>query len=191
VRRRLAFFAEVPILEDKEQSSPFWQFSLQVYPHVAEPCLELQDRFGVDVNVLLFLLWAAHHRRKVSPGEVHFITSAVASWNAAVVVPLRNARRALRTPPEVVDREAAGALRQRVKEVEIEAERLQQEALYRFMPIEKVGAPEPSRYTAARCNIEIYAAKLGTVFAGSLIDALLDGFRMLDRPAEEQREDER
>src|SRR5690606_38692262 len=38
-----------------------WQFSLAVYTRdgVAEHCLALQSRLGLDVNVLLLMLWAA------------------------------------------------------------------------------------------------------------------------------------
>ena len=92
---------EVSIAESKKQASPFWRFSLRIYPAVADTCLELQDRFGVDVNVLLFLLFAAHKGRKVEAAEVRGIISAVASWNEAVVVPLRSVRRFLRSPPEI------------------------------------------------------------------------------------------
>ena len=48
------------------QGSPFWQFSLRFYrmPQVADACIELQERAGVDVNLLLFLLWQASQRRQ-------------------------------------------------------------------------------------------------------------------------------
>ena len=37
----------------------FWSFSLTVYgrPGVEAACLELQDRFGADVNLALYCLW--------------------------------------------------------------------------------------------------------------------------------------
>ena len=57
---------EVSIAESKKQASPFWRFSLRIYPAVADTCLELQDRFGVDVNVLLFLLFAARNGQRYS-----------------------------------------------------------------------------------------------------------------------------
>ena len=43
------------------QGSPFWRFSLQFYrlPKVADACIALQEEAGVDVNLLLFLLWQA------------------------------------------------------------------------------------------------------------------------------------
>jgi uncharacterized protein (TIGR02444 family) len=179
--------AEVPISEAKKQASPFWRFSLRIYPAVADTCLELQDRFGIDVNVLLFLLFAAHNGRKVDAAEVRGIISSVASWNESVVVPLRSVRRFLRSPPEVIEQDATAALRQHVKQVELEAERLQQEGLYRIQRLEQLGAPEPSREAAARSNVEAYEAELGAAFDPALIEALLAGFRKLGGLADEQR----
>jgi uncharacterized protein (TIGR02444 family) len=173
--------------EAKRGASPFWRFSLQIYRSVADTCLALQDRHGVDVNVLLFLLFAAHQGRRVGRQDVHAITSAVASWSSSAVIPLRSVRRFLRAPPSVIDPEAAEALRQHVKQVELEAERLQQEGLYRFVPLEQLGTPDASQDAAARTNVEAYAAELGTVFDQMLVDALLAGFRQLDRSPESRR----
>jgi uncharacterized protein (TIGR02444 family) len=147
----------------------------------------LQDRFRVDVNVLLFLLFAAHSGRKVGAAEVRGIISAVASWNEAVVVPLRSVRRFLRSPPEIIEAEPAESLRQHVKQVELEAERLQQEGLYRNWRLEELGAPEASREAAARSNVAAYGAELGTAFEPGLVEALLAGFRKLGASADEQR----
>ena len=139
------------------------------------------------MNVLLFLLFAAHKGRKVGAAEMHRIAFAVKSWNASVVVPLRSVRRFLRSPPEVIDPDAAENLRQHVKQVELEAERLQQEGLYRLMRLEELGAREASPEAAARSNVEAYAAELGTAFDPGLVDAVLAGFRDLERSAADQR----
>ena len=48
--------------------SPFWTFSLRIYgqPGVPPACLTLQDEHGVDVNVLLFALYAASCGRQLA-----------------------------------------------------------------------------------------------------------------------------
>ncbi len=52
--------------------SPFWQFSLRFYrlPNVADACIALQEDAGVDVNLLLYLLFQACQRRQLSAADV-------------------------------------------------------------------------------------------------------------------------
>ena len=46
-------------------TASFWDFSVGTYrrPGVADACLSLQDRYGLDVNVLLLLLLVRLHAR--------------------------------------------------------------------------------------------------------------------------------
>ena len=89
------------------QGSPFWRFSLQFYrlPKVADACIALQEEAGVDVNLLLFLLWHARQRRRLSTADVAALEAKIAPWRDATVIPLRGVRRALEV--------AAGAGRSR------------------------------------------------------------------------------
>ena len=171
-----------------KQNSPFWWFSLKLYAErdFAGACLALQDRHGVDVNVLLFMLWAAQHGRRIEEDGVRAIVAAVEGWRQSVVAPLRTARRFLRTPPADVQASAAAALRQRIQEAELEAERLQQEMLYRLFPIEPRTQPEPFRDAFASVNLKSYASILGTEFPAPLSDALLKVFLEYSRTGTDQ-----
>src|SRR4051812_18818938 len=117
---------------EQKSGSPFWRFSLAFYrqPGVANACIALQEQSGVDVNLLLFLLWQATRRRPFAPAEVAALEDKIGGWREATVVPLRAVRTALRTPPALVEAGTAEAFRNRIKAVELEAERLQQEAMY-------------------------------------------------------------
>ncbi|HXF52738.1 MAG TPA: TIGR02444 family protein [Hyphomicrobiaceae bacterium] len=165
--------------EDAAVASPFWRFSLAVYadPEVAKVCLELQDEAGADVNVLLYMLWAASRGRRLSADDVRPIVAAVEDWRKGVVVPLRTARRSLRAPPAAVDAAGSAALRSQVKKVELEAERLQQEALYRLRPVDDLGRAEPSPEAAAAANVAAYGEVIGRKFSGHAMEVLLGALK--------------
>src|SRR5262249_45951029 len=103
------------------QGSPFWRFSLQFYrqPKVADACIALQEEAGVDVNLLLFLLWHAAQKRAFTSAEVSALEAKISPWREATVVPLRAGRPALKTPPALVEAATAEAFRTRLKAGEL------------------------------------------------------------------------
>ena len=113
------------------QTNPFWTFSLGYYrgAGVSEACLELQDNCGVDVNVVLFLLWLATQKRQVAETEVRRIAEKVRPWQADVIAPIRALRRKLKGDAPLLDKGAAELFRTKIKAVELRSERLQQEAM--------------------------------------------------------------
>src|SRR6267142_2872259 len=138
-----------------EQGSPFWRFSLRFYrrPGVADACIALQDGCGVDVNILLFFLWLAAARRCVPSAAAAAVCARVGPWRDDVVVPLRTLRRRLKDGSSLVERGAAELFRTRIKAIELESERLQQESMYALaanLKSEPAGAVDE----AARANIE-------------------------------------
>jgi uncharacterized protein (TIGR02444 family) len=156
--------------------SPFWRFSLQFYrlPGVAEACIKLQEEAGADVNLLLFLLWHGARRRRLLTQEVEALEQKIAAWRNQTVIPLRAIRRALKSPPGLVEAGTAEAFRTRIKGVELEAERLQQEAMYDLVRVSLLGEDAPSVADAARANVTAYAGICRGVFAESAVAAVLD-----------------
>ncbi len=170
-------------MTDTSQGSPFWRFSLQFYrlPKVADACIALQEEAGVDVNLLLYLLWQARGLRRLSAADVAALEARIAPWREATVIPLRGVRRALKSPPALVAAPAAEAFRTRIKAVELEAERLQQEAMFGLAPLGEA-APDPD--AAAQANVASYATMLGTAFPRAAADALLTAFCAMPREGE-------
>jgi uncharacterized protein (TIGR02444 family) len=137
------------------QGSPFWRFSLQFYrlPKVADACIALQEDAGIDVNLLLFLLWQARLGRRLSAADVVALEAKIAPWRDATVIPLRGVRRSLKSSTSLVEAATAEAFRNRIKAVELEAERLQQEAMFALAPLGTEGS-DPT--DAARANVAAY-----------------------------------
>lgn len=134
-----------------------WSFSLRVYaaPGVADGCLWLQDRHGLDVNVLLFCVWAGLTRGEVEGALVAEAEALSREWSSRVVQGLRAARRGLA---------ASGheELYSDVKRVELAAEKIEQEGLERLvqrLPVRELAPAEARR--SARRNLASYLATLG------------------------------
>jgi uncharacterized protein (TIGR02444 family) len=169
------------------QGSPFWRFSLRFYrvPKVADACIALQEEAGVDVNVLLFLLWQATRKRALTAAEVAELERRVGPWREMTVVPLRTVRRALKAPPALVEGAAAEAFRTRIKAVELEAERLQQEAMHELAQASPPGAPASSAQAAAIASIAAYEPICRAAFAKLAIETLLAALSGLEHQPEE------
>lgn len=102
---------------------PFWQFSLRVYarPEVAAACLDLQERRGADVNVLLLTVWLASEGRALEAATLDRVLALSRQWQAEVVGPVRAARRAAKT--------LAPGLYPQLKAAELACEQAEQMAL--------------------------------------------------------------
>lgn len=161
-----------------------WALSLRLYSHpgVSQACLALQESCGADVNVLLFLLWLAQQGVAVSKPELETILQSSEAWRAEVVVPLRRIRRRLKQPVALVSADEALAYRERIKAVELEAERLQLEALQALFVQRPIGSCAPESAAAARTSLEAYAAALAQEFPEPVMGELLTALAMA-RPA--------
>ena len=149
-------------------------------PGVADACIALQDQAKVDVNILFFLLWNATQGRAFNAADVTEIERRIGPWREIAVVPIRNIRRALKSPPPVMEPDAAEGLRTRIKAVELEAERLQQEALYGLAQTEPPRAGRrPSKAEAARDSVSSYQGVIGP-FPPEPLDTVLSAFAKFD-----------
>jgi uncharacterized protein (TIGR02444 family) len=155
-------------------TNPFWAFSLGYYrgAGVSEACLELQDNCGVDVNVVLFLLWQASQRRRLAAADVKALADKVRPWQIEVIGPIRALRRKLKSEAPLLDKGAAELFRTKIKAIELEAERLQQDAMAALAATLKTDSAS-SAEAAARASIAAYASALGRPFTATAVDTLI------------------
>ena len=116
-----------------------WPWILDVYarPGVAEACLELQDTAGQNVPLLLWAAWTAATGRRPDEETIEAACDTARAWDSVVVAPLRSVRRTLKAPVPDIDDGPRESVRNRIKALELEAERHLLDALEAL-------APEPS-----------------------------------------------
>lgn len=88
-----------PLWPDPES---FWQFSGEAYGEadVAEACLEAQDAFGADVNVILLCLWMDTRGVRVQGDDWAKLLTTSQIWQRETLKPHREKRRALKGQPD-------------------------------------------------------------------------------------------
>src|SRR5438067_7576165 len=154
---------------DMAAGEAFWRFSLAFYarPGVAEALIALQDRAGMDVNLMLFALWrGAVHGHLLTTAELEAAEAAIAPLRRAVVEPVRALRRRLKGASEP----DMQALRRRIAVLELAAERTVQARL-----AATVGVPDEAgdRRAAAEGNLARYlGGEAGSAEAAALRRAL-------------------
>lgn len=114
-----------------------WEFADRVYASepVRTSCLDLQDRHGADINLLLWAAWSARvHDRALAPDEVTAARQATEDWQRDVLTPLRDVRRRLKGgQPELYER---------AKALELQCERIEIERLEAMPPAGAAAGPD-------------------------------------------------
>jgi uncharacterized protein (TIGR02444 family) len=147
--------------------NPFWAYSLRLYrrPGVAPACLALQERLGLDVNLLLFCLWTGSRGIVLAPRAMAMAVDISAMWSTNVVKPLRGVRRFLK-PMQLP------LYRGQVARVELAAEKLEQMLLSGLLaqasPTAAPGGDLAARHLrqyATRAKLRMQAADIAHLVA--------------------------
>lgn len=141
-----------------------WDFSLRVYSisGVAEKCLALQDIYGVDVNILLWSLWLEREQKCLSEENLQAAVNLVSPWATATVIPLRKIRRQMKdlygtAYSQDTMHSQIEALRQTIKNAELQAEQHQQ-AILEDLAAKWIQAVTPIK---PGDNLDVYLRTLG------------------------------
>lgn len=152
----------------ESSGNPFWDFTLSLYgrPGVAPALIGLQDRRGLDVNMLLFCCWAGTAGRVLSEVDLTAVETVAEPWQAEVVRPLRALRRRLKGgfgsfPPDQVE-----TYRKRLNALEIDGERLAQDRMAASLGPPPAGSGAPAAADVAG-NLQAYLRLRGVKPASS------------------------
>lgn len=156
---------------DGQDADAFWCFSVELYakPGVEPALLALQDMDRLEVNLVLFCLFAGVRGRHLDDAAIAAMREQGRIWGQGVVGPLRAARRNLK--PLLSASAAAGALRAEVKRLELVAERAMQAALVDLPGDEAASA---AGRQLAEDNLAAYIEAEGGAGNGAALCVVLD-----------------
>ncbi len=147
------------------EDHPFWDFSLRIYGNDGVPaaCIELQERRGIDVNLLLFSAWIGESGRGVlAESDLEAALAVTTAWNRDIVCALRVIRDRLKGGMPPIPTERSGILRKMILDIEVKSEHVEQIALATAVsrPADPAIAAE-RRCDDAVMNIAIYFRRHG------------------------------
>lgn len=151
--------------------SDLWRFSVDIYqrPDVEPTCLELQDRYQVDVNILLYCCWLGQQHRLLNSDQINTMMSTTQPWHASILQPLRDAHKMMKNHIIALPAELLDQTIDNIKEMELNAERMAQLSLEKCFSIEALQLAEAD--TAAACATQNLMAYTGQIEAiGSIGD---------------------
>jgi uncharacterized protein (TIGR02444 family) len=144
-----------------------WDFSVRLYgrPGVADACLALQERLGIDVNLLLFFVWwSATGRGNLDNDAFATLVQRATRWNHDVVRPFRATRKLAKGGDPSLPAADAEAVYRKMLETELLLERAEQTILERTAEECFANAPDVSRTGSdSRRLIDRYLAEVGAV----------------------------
>lgn len=156
-----------------EHQTSFWDFSVRTYRKagVAGACLALQDRHGLDVNVLLYCCWFGCTLGVLDEPLRDRALAFSEPWADNVVRPLRAVRTWMKhigcAQPDVPNEECM-TLREEIKRIELKAEQLQENTL---QSLAEDSPPKNYLDTASQINCTLLNIKEYMCYCGVEIDA--------------------
>lgn len=114
------------IVAGRPDNDQFWRWSLALYPQVKTICLQWQDHYDANVNLVLLLLYLKQQQHWLTAAQIRTLQQQVSQHNTLFTRPIRQVRRQL---PAHLDPAAADTLKQSLLQAELCSEQLEQQLL--------------------------------------------------------------
>jgi uncharacterized protein (TIGR02444 family) len=138
-----------------DEAHQLWNFAAALYGEegVQAACLELQDRYGLSVSLLLGAIWVGTSGRgRFGAAELEMAVRRALQWHHELIGPLRGLRNQLRRQPPAGVQALAQLLRQQLLDAELGAERIEQRLFLQDLPQGLPAAPAGESWRDAAFN---------------------------------------
>lgn len=146
-------------------TSELWNYSTQIWtlPEVETICLDLQDNYDANVNMLLYCCWIGDKNLSLNDDDLQALLDTVQPWQT-IIKPLRDSRKMMKQqlialPSSLIDQTVSN-----ITEMEVNAEHMTQLALEKVLRPEKISpCIEQSAIECSLNNIKTYINSLDNI----------------------------
>lgn len=146
-------------------NSEFWNYSTQIWtlPGIEKVCLELQNEFETNVNILLYCSWTGDKKLRINDDDLQMLLDTAQPWQT-IIKPLRDSRKMMKQsllamPPEMVDQTLKN-----IKEMELNAEHMEQLALEKILNLNSLTpCSSQSSVQCSLTNLVIYLSSIENI----------------------------
>ena len=147
------------------QKSEFWNYSSQIWtlPNSRTACLELQNSYEADINILLYCCWIGNKKLKINDDDLQVLLDTIQPWQI-MIKPLRDARKMMQQQTIAMPVSLQDQTIKHITEMELNAEHMSQIALERAIKISEIAAcNSTSEVECSLENLKIYLNSLENI----------------------------
>ncbi|HED34416.1 MAG TPA: TIGR02444 family protein [Gammaproteobacteria bacterium] len=149
----------------KFPESPFWNYSTEIWTltGVESACLELQDEFGININMLLYSCWTGSQLLCLNDDDLQILLDAINPLQT-IITPLRDSRKMMKQsliamPSSMIEQTLAN-----IREMELNAEHMAQLALEKALDLKQLKkCADPSSIACCQSNLNAYLQTLDNI----------------------------
>lgn len=146
--------------------SQLWNYSTQIYQlaGVESSCLNLQNTFDTDVNILLYCCWLAEQGIELGTQDIPQLIAATQPWQTSMIQPLREARKMMKQHIIALPSELLKQTITNLSEMELNAEHMAQLSLEKAIHLnDKQKNKDKNSVEIAAHNLALYCQQLESV----------------------------
>lgn len=146
-------------------TSELWNYSTQIWtlPDVETICLDLQDNYDANVNMLLYCCWIGDKNLSLNDDDLQALLDTVQPWQT-IIKPLRDSRKMMKQqlialPSSMIDQTVSN-----ITEMELNAEHMTQLALEKVLRPEQISpCVDQNGIECSLSNIKTYINSLDNI----------------------------
>ena len=153
-------------------TSELWNYSTQIWtlPDVEAICLDLQDNYAANANMLLYCCWVGDKSLSLNDDDLQILLDTIQPWHT-IIKPLRDSRKMMKQqlialPANMIDQTVSN-----ISEMELNAEHMAQLALEKALRPDKI-APCDS-LSAIECSLNNIKAYINSLDSISSTDEIM------------------